>query len=116
MRIVGGIVQHLNLQQFGWIIHLGHFVYQPLHYVTFVIKRKLDGYARQRRPWDRRQLGKSLTMLEITPHHLVAMASVTGQNHQDHEVRNQQRPVEQIEMMDSRESIVEESANELLGG
>ena len=36
--VVGGIVQHLDLQQLPRIVHLHHFVDQPLDYVAFVVR------------------------------------------------------------------------------
>ena len=47
MGFVGGIVQHLDLQQVARIIDFGGLFEQPLHHVTFVIDRKLDGDARK---------------------------------------------------------------------
>ena len=41
--VVGGIVQHLDLQQFLRVLHLDDFFDQPLHHIALVIKGKLDG-------------------------------------------------------------------------
>ena len=94
MRIVGGIVQHLDLQQVRRVIHLADFFDQPFHHVSFVVNRKLNRYPGQRlilQRWRRQQV---FLVLHVAADHLVAMAAVTGKDHQQQEVRNQQRPVE----------------------
>jgi hypothetical protein len=47
VRIVGGVVQNLNLEQFAGITNLQRFFEQALHDVLLVIERKLDGDPRQ---------------------------------------------------------------------
>ena len=47
MRVVGRIVQHLDLQQLGRILDLHHLVDQPLQNVAFVIKGQLNRNRRQ---------------------------------------------------------------------
>ena len=47
MRIVGGIVQHLDLQQVAGIIDLGGFLQQAFHHEALIVNRELDGDARQ---------------------------------------------------------------------
>ena len=47
--VVGGIVQHLDLQQLAGILDAGHFVDEPLDDVPFVIDGKLYGHLRQLR-------------------------------------------------------------------
>src|SRR5436305_13569637 len=46
-RIVGRIVQDLDLQQFSRIIELADRAQKALHYVNFVKNRKLNGHSRQ---------------------------------------------------------------------
>ena len=48
MRVVGGIVENLDLQQLLRVLDFDHFVDQPLKNVAFVIKRKLNGDRQQR--------------------------------------------------------------------
>ena len=43
MRVVGRIVQHLNLQQVLRVFDLGDLVDQPLHDIPLVVQGKLDG-------------------------------------------------------------------------
>jgi hypothetical protein len=45
--IVGGIVQHLDLQQISWVIELTDRAQKPFHYVNFVKNRKLNRYLWQ---------------------------------------------------------------------
>jgi hypothetical protein len=52
--IVGGIVEDLNLQQVLRVLDPGHFFDQPLHHVTLVIQRKLNGDWRR---WSNRRGG-----------------------------------------------------------
>src|SRR5205807_9186377 len=46
-RIVGRIVQDLDLQQFSRIIELADRAQKALHYVNFVKNRKLNGHSRE---------------------------------------------------------------------
>src|SRR5881392_1414599 len=46
-RIVGRIVQDLDLQQFSRIIEFADRAQKALHYVNFVKDRKLNGHSRQ---------------------------------------------------------------------
>ena len=43
-RIVGRIVQHLDLQQISWVIELTDRTQKALHYVNFIKNRKLNRY------------------------------------------------------------------------
>ena len=45
--VVGGIVQHLNLEQFPRVVHLDGLFDQAFHHVALVIERQLDGDAGQ---------------------------------------------------------------------
>ncbi len=106
MRVVGGIVQHLDLQQFARVIHLAGFFDQPLHHVALVIQRKLDGHARKRGPalgGIRRQVP---AVLQILPDHLEAVAAVKGKDDQDGEIGNQQRPIEKLQLMHAVEGVI----------
>ena len=47
MRIVGGIVQHLDLEQVAGIIDLGGFLQQAFDHEALIENRELDGDARQ---------------------------------------------------------------------
>ena len=46
VSFVGGIVEHLNLQQFAWIIQLARFLDQAFDHVLFVVDGKLHRDAR----------------------------------------------------------------------
>ncbi len=76
MRVVGGIVQHLDLQQLARVLHLAGLFEQPLHHVALVIERKLDGHARELGPAFGRSGRHVATVLQILPDHLETMATV----------------------------------------
>ncbi len=108
MGIVGGIVQHLDLQQLARVLHLADFFEQPLHHVALVIQRKLDGHVRKLGE-ARGGLGRAIALvLEILPDHLEAVAAVKRKNNQDREIGNQQRPIEKLQTMNARKGIVEQ--------
>ncbi len=76
MRVVGGIVQHLDLQQLARVLHLAGLFDQPLHHVALVIQRKLDGHARKRGPALHRFRRQVAAVLPVLPDHLEAVAAV----------------------------------------
>ncbi len=88
VRIVGRIVEHLNLQQLLRVLHLRGFVDQPLHHIALVVKRKLDGDARKFRKAQRWFTRRFPAILEIGVDDFVAMQAVEGQNTQHAEVRD----------------------------
>ncbi len=114
--IVGGIVQHLNLQQSGRIFDLGDFIYEPLHYVTLVIYRKLDSHRRQLLKARGRMIHGFLAMLEIGADHVVPVQAVHREYRQNGEVRNQQRPVEPAQLVDTGERGIEQALCEVTYG
>jgi hypothetical protein len=46
LRLVGGVVEHLNLEPIARVIHLGDRFQEPGGYGGFVEERKLDGDER----------------------------------------------------------------------
>jgi hypothetical protein len=116
MSVVGGIVQHLHLQQVVRIIHLAGLFEQPLHHVTFVEYGKLNGDARQFGEGLRRQIGRALAVFQISPDHFITMQPVAGKNDQNGEVRSQDRPIERLQMMNARERCFGEHLGQAIGG
>src|SRR5205823_2211069 len=47
LRVIGRIVEHLDLQPIAWVIQLADRAQQPLHYINFVEDRQLHGHDRQ---------------------------------------------------------------------
>ena len=107
MGFVGRVVQNLNFQQLARIIDLGGLFKQPFDDVSFVINRKLDGDARKLAKAAGRLTGKLLAMLPVPADHFVTMQAVAGKHDQDGEIRHQDQPVEQDQVMDSRKRIIE---------
>ena len=112
MRVVGRIVEHLNLQQSLGILDLGDLVDQPLDNIALVINRKLDGDRWQLLEANRRMIDRVLPMLEIGANDVVAMQAVDGENRQDREVRDQQRPVEPAQPVNVGERVIEQALRE----
>ncbi len=113
MGIVGGIVQHLDLEQLARIIDFGGFLKQALHHVTLVVNRKLHGHARKGFEAAGGLAGEALAMLHVPADHGVAMQTVAGQHHENAEVRDQHRPVEQRQVMNALKSVVGERVRDL---
>ena len=105
LRFVGGIVEHLNIEQFARIVEARDGVDQPLDHVALVVDRKLYG-----------NLGPPLTagggpgtLLRIDVvivDQPVAVQSVGGQDHQHEEIRNHDREIECIRMIDAGKRAV----------
>ena len=114
--IVGGIVQHLNLQQFLGILDLDHLFDQPLHHVALVVKRKLDGHRRQLFEALRRPGSGLLPVLEIRADDLVAVDAVNREDDQNREVGDQHGPVEPRHLVDAGEGVVEQAPHQTVGG
>ena len=116
MRLVGGIVEHLDLEQFLGILQLDDPFQQPLDDVPLVVQGKLHGHARQFLQALGRRRRELLADLEVAADYLVAVQPVDGEHHHDAEVGDQQRPVKPIELMDSRESVVVQRVHRPLHG
>ena len=114
--IVGGIVQHLDLQQLLGVLDLQHLFDQPLHHVPLVVERKLNGDRRKLREAHRRLASGLLAVLEIGADHLVAVQAVHREDRQDGEIRDQHRPVEPGQLMDAGERSLGKHLREALGG
>ena len=105
---VGGIVEHLDLQLLARIIHLADAVDQAIDDVLFIEDGKLNGDARQFGEVRFRFRDLVLAVLVIKIDQLIAMHSVERQRDQHDEVRNQQRHVEGVGVIEPFERGVEE--------
>jgi len=101
-RVVGRIVQHLNLQQLLRVFDLDDFLHQALHHVTLVEKRQLDGHRRQLLKMPDRLPGGVLAVLEISVDDLEPVNPVHRENHHHAEVGNEHGPVEPGQLVDAR--------------
>jgi hypothetical protein len=91
--LVGGVIQHLHLQQVARVLELADRVDQARHHVELVVGRELDG--------DRGELALGvallglrgvLLVLVVEEHHLVAVETVDRQEADHGEVDEQERP------------------------
>ncbi len=113
--IVGGIVQHLDLQELLRIIHLDGLFDQPLHHVALVVQRQLYGDAGEGIEAACGFPGSVLLMLEIRANDIVPMQAVDRENGQHGEVGNQHRPIEPGQLVNSGKGIVQEALNQAVG-
>ena len=84
--IVGGIVQHLDLEQLAGILDAGDLVNEPLDDIPFVEDGQLNGDRRQLREAHGRLAGGLLAVLEVGADDLVTMHAVDRKHGQDGEV------------------------------
>ena len=104
LRLVGGIVEHLNVEQFARIIEARDRVHQALDHVALVVDRKL--YGNLGPLGDRgRRAGDVVAILEILVHQEIAVQPVRGQDHQDDEIRNHDGQVKRVELVEAAEGI-----------
>src|ERR1035438_9424493 len=109
--VVGGIVQHLDLEQLAGILDAGDLVDEPLDDVPFVEDGQLNGDRRQLREASGRLAGGLLAVLEVGADHLITMHTVDRKQGQDGEVRYQNRPVEPTQLVDAAKGVVEQAAH-----
>ena len=96
---VGGVVEHLDFQLFARIFHLADALHQPVDNVLLVENRQLNGDPGQLgevRLWLRNFI---LAVLVVQVNQPIAVHAIQRQQHQDQEVRNQQRHVESVGMI-----------------
>src|SRR5271166_144344 len=116
MGVVGGVVQDLYLQKLARVIHLADGFYEALDHVAFVEERKLDGDAGKLRKSARGFQRNPPLMLAVLTNHFKPVAAVTRQHHQHGEVRDQNHPVKELEMMDIAKRVVENRVDQLVCG
>ena len=114
--VVGGIVQHLNLEQLLGIVHLDGLFDQAFHHVAFVIERQLDGDTGQLFEALGGLDGSLLLVLEIRADDVVAVQAVYGEDGQNGEVGNEHRPVEPRQLVNAGKRVVEDILNQPFGG
>ena len=104
LRFVGGIVEHLNVEQFARIIEARNRVDKALDHVAFVVDRKLYGNLGPLRE-RRRRTGHVATMLGIGINQPVAMQPVGGKHHEHEEVRDHNGKIEGIELVETAKRV-----------
>ena len=101
--LVGGIVEHLNVQQLARIIESRDGFDQPLDHVALVVNRELNRH--QRPAFDGRRLaGNVLPILEIAVDEPVAMQSERREDHQHGEIGNHDGEIERIGLIETAET------------
>src|ERR1700675_3705376 len=115
MRVVCRIVQHLDLEQMGWIVDLAGSFEKAVHYVALVVDRELNGYPRKLLKWLRRgRIEQLLPVFPIPANHLIAVQPVARKNDENGEVRNQDRVIEEHQPMDPGKRVVPKGINDLI--
>jgi hypothetical protein len=87
-RFVGGVVEHLDLEQLPRIIDLAHGVDQAIGNIHFVVNRQLDRDERQLGEWIRRYR-HLVFVLHVQIDQVIPMPSVHGENDENEEVSAQ---------------------------
>ena len=108
-RLIGRIIQHLNLKPVARIIQLANRIDQPVDHELLVEDRQLDRHKRQlsfSKPHRRLiPLRRVLLVLEVQPHQLIPMDPIERQDDHHDEVGNQHRRIERIPAVKAVEVI-----------
>ena len=104
LRFVGGIVEHLNIEQFARIIERGDRFDQALDDVALVVNRKLHGDARPLRDFGRRT-GDAFAIFVIVVNQRVAMNAVHCENGHDEKIRQHDRKIESVQLVEAAKRI-----------
>ncbi len=89
-RLVGGVVEHLDLEQLARIADARDGVEQALDHVHLVVERELHGHAWQPRGQGHRH-GTPITMAIVEEQHDVPVHAHDRQDHQCQEIKTEQR-------------------------
>src|SRR5215469_11253203 len=106
--LVGRVVKNLNVKLLARIVQLANGFEQALDHVLFVENRQLHGNAGQVFESGGRPGRAVPAVLVIKVDEDVAVHAVSGEQNQDDEVRNKQRKIECIRVIDPSERRVEE--------
>ena len=111
---VGGIVEHLNVELLPRIFQLADRLQQPLDHVLLIENGQLHRDARQVLEVRRRFRGAIVSVLVIQIHQNVAVHPVTGQQDQHNEIRDQQRSIECIGVIEPLKSLIQQMLAEIV--
>lgn len=114
MGIVGGIVEDLNLQQIARVFNFHHFVDEALQNIALVIEGKLNGDGRQLLKAQPRFGNRLFSMFEIGSNHLEPVHPIDRKDAEKSKIRNENRPVEPTQVVNTGEGIVEQAAGQLV--
>src|ERR1019366_5966471 len=93
------------LQQFARIINPRDRLKQALHHVALVVNWELDGHPRQCIK-SLQRLGRLAAVLHIEINQAIAMNAVTSEDDKDGKVRNQDRQVEPVGVIDTSKGVL----------
>ncbi len=95
------------MEEFAGVIELAGFFEEAFDDEALVIKRQLDGDFGELGVFDRRGDGQVLAELAVCAHGGVAVQAIDGENAEDAEVGDEERPIEGREAIDAGEGVVE---------
>ncbi len=105
--LVGRVVEQLDVQLFAWVLQPADRVQQAVHHILLIKNRQLNGDARQVVETGRRLSGLFVLVFVIKIDQPVAVRAVGRQNNQHNEIRNQQRQVEGVDLVEPLECLVQ---------
>ena len=98
--LVGGVVQHLHVQQFGWVVETRHGFGEALNHVALVEDRQLHGDAGP--VCDRRRSRRDIFRIgEIVVDQPIAVQAVDRKDEKYDEIRDHHREVKGIGVVDA---------------
>ena len=104
LGLVSRIVEHLDFQELPRVVDASDSLEQPLDHVALVIHRQLDGDARQALE-SLPRLGEFAAVLEIQISQIVAMDAINRKDDQNGKVRNQDREVKSVGMVEPAKRV-----------
>ena len=107
LRFVGGIVEHLDVEQFARVIELRDGLDEALDHVALVVDRELNCDLRPFRDF-RRRSGNIFAILEVIVDQVVAMNSVHRQNYHHQEIRNHDGEIERVGLVEPAKSWIDQ--------
>ena len=94
LRLVGRVVEHLDLEQLLRVADGGDGLQQPVHHVHLVVERELDRHARAAVAGRGRRQRAPVAVPEVQVDHDVAVQAEDGQDDQGQEVQSKDREFE----------------------
>src|SRR5215472_11461890 len=91
VRVIGRIIQHLNLQQLPRILDFRYLVDEPLDDIALVENRQLNRHSRKLVEPRYGLLGRVLSVLKICSDNVVSVKAVNRENRKNAEIRDQER-------------------------
>ena len=106
LRLIGGVIQHLNLQPVRRVLELAAGINQAIDDELLVIDGKLHGDVRQIGEAPQRLFGCVLLMLVVQIDQLVTVHAIEGEDHHYDEVGDQQRGIKRVPFVQMFEGAI----------